>query len=61
MRPLRHRIALRPDAGCPVMAHVIQVAILAGAVAVSGAVLAQALVNPRCWAVLRQLLTGKEG
>ncbi len=43
------------------MVHVIQVALIAGAIHASVFVLAQTFINPRCWAVLRQLLTGKVG
>ncbi len=43
------------------MTHAIQVALIAGALHASVLVLAQTVINPRCWAVLRQLLTGKAG
>ena len=43
------------------MVPVIQLALFAGALAVSGIVLVGELTSPRALAVLRQLLTGKAG
>lgn len=43
------------------MAHVIQLALFAAALALSGHVLATAVTSPRCRAVLHQLVTGGRG
>lgn len=43
------------------MVPIIQIALFAGAFAIVGEVLGEALADPRFRAVLRHLLTGREG